>query len=90
MYWFLFIFFQSNVFLLEIISDGVLQLRYTGSCVLFSNAGHFQFFFYWKKSTFSYENRDKNQPFKMNCVESICDENAQKYEIIVDSIGVLR
>lgn len=42
------------------------------------------------KSTFSYENRDKNQPFKMNCVESICDENAQKYEIIVDSIGVLR
>lgn len=36
------------------------------------------------------ENWDKNQPFKMICVESVCDEHAQKYEIIVDSVIVLK
>ena len=36
------------------------------------------------------ENRDKNQPFKMICVESVCDEHAQKYEIILDSVSVLK
>lgn len=52
--------------------------------------GIFSFSFVGKKFTFSYENRDKNQPFKMICVESICDEHAQKYEIIVDSVSVLK
>ena len=51
--------------------------------------GIFSFSFIGKIFTFSYENRDKNQPFKMICVESICDENAQKYETIVDSVSVL-
>lgn len=50
----------------------------------------FSFSFVGKKFTFSYENRDKNQAFKMICVESICDEHAQKYEIIVDSVSVLK
>ena len=36
------------------------------------------------------ENRDKNQPFKMICVESVFDEHAQKYEIILDSVSVLK
>lgn len=77
------------MFFLEIISDGVLQLSYTGSCCLVM-LGIFSFSFIGKIFTFSYENRDKNQPFKMICVESVCDENAQKYETMVDSVSVLR